>query len=375
MTFSRQPADITVRDLTHDDRPSIAALAKRAFPATQAAFVQPSDAGGAVAIVDGKIAAASLVRVIRLPSGNRVGMIAWLMTDPAYRGLGLASRVVRASTAHLHELGCSAVVTDVEGYNTGSANIFHAEGFSRLGAWQQLKSWNPLDLVWLWLRTGLAIDPGHFLWATDKSADAGPSPWRARIGAIAMNAGFVVLALVLGGGLLLPGSGIMPAAVDILAILAGITLILLVREGCMRAAAGPGRHALEFRAWEGGWGMSLIINFLFGSVLPLPGNLYPKGDGWRTKDHSVALGRAAVASAVVLAGLVLAASALRTPETLLILDRIAWTVVVVGKPLLVFDTVVAVAPFEGYNARHLRDYNKPVWLSLAGIAIAVFVWG
>lgn len=46
----------------------------------------------------------------------------------------------------------------------------------------------------------------------------------------------------------------------------------------------------------------------------------------------------------------------------------------VGKPLLIFDTLVAIAPFEGFNSRHLRDGNRLAWLGLSALAIVVFVW-
>lgn len=374
------PNDVSIRELRPDDRAAVAALATRAFVPMQAFFVVPSGSGGVIALVGGRPAAASLVRVIRLPSGTRVGMIAWLMTDPDRRGLGLATKLVKESVRILAEAGCTAIVTDVEGYNTASANVFHGAGFRRLSVSAQRERWGLLDLIWLWIRTGVAVDPGHFMWVCDRgivtpaSEPAGPSPMRARSFAIALNSLLALFALSLGGGLFLAGEAGLPNASRALAVFLGVAVLLIARESAMRIAAGADGPSFEYRAWEGGWGISALIAIAFGRVLPLPGNLYPAGDGWRTRDHIVRLGRSSVASAVVLGALVLAASTMR-PQAISFIDELARVIVFVGKPLLLFDTLVAVAPFEGFNARHLRDYHKPTWFALAALGLAVFFWG
>lgn len=371
---------VVIRALRPEDREPVGALAARAFTAMQAAFVVPSRSGGVVALVDGRTVAASLVRVLDLPSGARVGMIAWLMTDPEQRGLGLATKLVNESVRRLRDAGCSAIVTDVEGYNTASANVFHGAGFRRPSLSGALRRWGPLDLLWLWIRTGVAVDPGHFLWVTDAEPAAAPpepgapAPMRARLFAIVLNALFALFALSLGGGLLLPGEAGLPDASGSLAALLGVAVLLVARESAMRLAAGADGPALAFRAWEGGWAISAVIAVAFGRVLPLPGNLYPAGDGWRTREHRARLGRSAVASTLVLCALVLAASAVRDQATPFV-DELARVIVFVGKPLIVFDTLVAVAPFEGFNARHLRDHHKPTWIVMASLGIAVFLWG
>lgn len=372
--------DVVIRELRPQDRAVVAALAVRAFVPLQASFVVPSGSGGVIALVEGRPAAASLVRVIKLPNGAKVGMIAWLMTDPDRRGLGLATRLVNESVRNLVEAGCTAIVTDVEGYNTASANVFHGAGFRRLSVSEQRKRWGLFNLFWLWIRTGVAVDPGHFMWVADREATTAapspeePAPLRARLFAIVLNSLLALFALSLGGGLFLAGEAGLPDASRLLAVFFGVAVLLLARESAMRIAAGADGPAFEFRAWEGGWGISVLIAIAFGRVLPLPGNLYPVGDGWRTRDHIARLGRSAVASALVLSALVLAASAMR-PHAISFIDELARVIVFVGKPLLLFDTLVAVAPFEGFNARHLRDYRKPTWIALAALGIAVFLWG
>lgn len=385
MTEETPEREIVLRPMRPDDRAAIAALAARAFPPTQAPFVASGEAGGVVALVDGAVAAASLHRVFRLPSGARVGMVAWLMTDPDTRGLGLASRLVARSVERLREDGCAWIVTDVEGYNTASANIFHGVGFRRLGLGEQSRLWGPVGLAWVWLRARLVLDPGHFLWvaggvrpssALDPSAsEVGCSAAiGSRLGAILSNAVVAILSVAVGGGLFLSAQAGIPDAAKALAILAGVAILLLVREAAMRVGAGRGPR-LVFRAWQGGWGIALGIVAGFGSVLPLPGNLYPAGDGWRMRDHVPRLGRAAVASALAIAALVLAASFLRGLDAPRFLHDAALAIVFVGKPLLVFDTVIAVAPFDGFNARRLRDRHRPTWLALASLAVLVVLFG
>lgn len=385
MTEETAGCEIVLRPMRPDDRDAIAALAVRAFPPTQAPLVAAGEAGGVVALVDGVLAAASLHRVFRLPGGARVGMVAWLMTDPDRRGLGLAARLVARSVERLREEGCAWVVTDVEGYNTASANIFHGIGFRRLGVGEQLRLWGPAGLAWLWLRARLVLDPGHFLWVADGlrppstlHPSASEGGWSAaigaRLGAILSNGVLAILSVAVGGGLFLSGEVGIPGAATALAILAGVAILLLVREAAMRVGAGRGPR-LVFRAWQGGWGIALGILAGFGSVLPLPGNLYPAGDGWRTRDHVPRLGRAAVASALAIAGLVLAAAFLRGVDAPRFVHDAAHAIVFVGKPLLVFDTVIAIAPFDGFNARRLRDWHKPTWLALAAMAVLVNVFG
>jgi len=130
---------INIRDLYPEDDDAVVQLADTSFPATQSGFVKPGIAGGIVAEVDGEIAAVSLLRIIPLSGDKKAGFISWLMTDPDYRGMGLASRLVEESSSRLKELKCEFILTDVEGFNTGSANIFHASGFERMGLLSQLK--------------------------------------------------------------------------------------------------------------------------------------------------------------------------------------------------------------------------------------------
>ncbi len=120
--------------------------------------------------------------------------------------------------------------------------------------------------------------------------------------------------------------------------------------------------------------MSLLIALGFGATLPLPGNLYPPGDGWRARDYQKVFGHGAILSAITLAGLILLGAWAKEGLADQFLVQITWTWLFVGKPLLLFDTLVALAPFEGFNSRHLRDFHRPAWILLSAVAIALFIW-
>lgn len=363
----------TLRALAPADHEALAGLARATFPFTQVRFVVPSEAGGVVATVEGRLVAASLLRIVRCPGGRRIGFIAWLMTDPAHRGRGLALRLIEASGALLRARGCDVVAADVEGYNTGSANLFHRAGYRRLTLWQQARLWGPVDAVWMWLRTGFAIDPGFFLWVAGAGTSP-PRPWRARLVVLLSNTLLALLAWSLGGGLLLAGEAAWPSASTAAAFLLAVGSLLAAREAAMRAVARRHGTPLEFRAWPGGWALSLLIAAGFGRTFPLPGNLYPPGDGWHTRDHRTVLGQGAVVAALLLAGLVVLGSVVRGATEVAFLAQVAQALLFVGKPLLVFDTLLAVAPFEGFNARHLKAYDRRAWWLLSLLAIVLFAW-
>jgi len=365
---------IKIRDLTPDDHKTVKQLAGKSFPATQANFVKPGDAGGIVAEVNGNIAAVSLLRIISLSGDRKAGFVAWLMTDPDNRGLGLASRLVKESVRKLESLECDDILTDVEGYNTGSANIFHKAGFNRLGLISQLQRWSLIDLFWIWIRTGFIVDPGHFLWVYGAQPRT-LSQNKQRSIALILNWLFAVLALTLGGGLFLSGSLGLPGLPELFIIAFGIALIFAIREGAMRLVLCRENETFEFRVWEGGTGISLIIALLFGRLLPLPGNLYPAGDGWKTKNYRIKYGRAAIFNTLVLSVVILASSWAGSMTENIALQSLFNTLLFVGKPLLLFDTVIAIAPFDAYNATRLKNYSPTAWLLLSVLAIVIFLYG
>jgi len=364
--------EIVIRPLAATDVESIRALAHEAFPATQSSFVRPGRDGGFVGCVDGTVAAAAIVRVIRLPGGTQVGMIAWLLTGRDYRRLGLASHLVQACVDDLRARGCQYVVTDVEGHNTASANVFHGNGFERVSPGGQLRRFGLVALLWLWMRTGLLVDPGHFLWMHEAALDA-PREGLQRAGSWLANTLFAGLALMLGGGLVIAGTPGLLEPSRWLALALAVVVLFGVREGAMRAMGAWLGQPLQYRAWEGGFGITLIIALLFGRLLPLPGGLYAPGDDWKYRDVLPRLGPVAVAGTLAVAAIVAAALALRSADMGGVLGQFAFALLFVGKPLLLFDSAVAVAPFTAFNARRIFDYNRVLWAAVATLGVLLFL--
>lgn len=362
-----------IRAVTAADDFAISALARAVFPPTQSGFVRPGPDGGLVARVDGSIVAAALVRVIRLPSGARVGMIGWLLTSPDYRGLGLASRLVEACVHDLQARGCECVVTDVEGYNTRSANVFLGNGFGRLSLGTQLRQFGLLATLWLWLRTGLAVDPGHFMWVRN-AASGSPHQGLQRAGSWLTNVLLAGFALLLGGGLLLAGAPELPGPGDWLALATAVAVLFGAREAAMRATAAWLRQPLQYRAWEGGFGVTLVITLLFGRLLPMPGGLYPPGDGWKYQEVLPRLGPVAVAGTLTVAAIIATTLLVRDPDAGGTTQQLAFAMLFIGKPLLLFDSVVAIAPFTAFNARRIFDYNRLLWMVIAAIGVVLFLF-
>ena len=367
--MSDTPVDV-IRALRDEDGPDIAALARICFPRIQACWVVPGPAGGMVVVADQEVVAAALLRIIALPGRHRIGFIAWVMTHPDHRGRGLAGRLVAASTAALRQQGCEAVVTDIEGYNTASVRTFVAAGYQRLSVGRQVLRWNPLGALWLWLSSYWAIDPGYFLWVDDAPSVIS-RPWLNGLAAVLFNSAVALLALSVGQGLFEPS---WPSPSQAIGSVLGVGSLLLARGLGMRLVALVHRQALVYRPWWGGWGLSALIAMLFGQVFPLPGGYYPPGDDWRVAEHRAMLGRGAMLSAGLMAGLLGLAALARDGTGHALLDDSVATLRFVGRPLLVFDTLLACTPFQGFNGRRLLEHHRLAWCLLALLAVAVVLW-
>lgn len=361
--------NVTILELEAADGEEIRALARRAFPATQAGFVVPGKLG-MVAADQGNIVAACLFKVLRLPSGGSVGFIAWLMTHLDFRGRGLAPTLLEASTRRLRDLNCGTVVTEIEGYNTASANTFLRAGYGRISLRQQCKRWPMPDLLRIWLRSGWLLDPGHFFWISDHEAPQ-PRPGSGWLAAVGGNTLLAVLAALFGGGLLRGAALSPPSLPETAACFFAVFTLLLAHAGGLWLVATASGLRLRYRPWAGGAGLSFLIALFFGAVMPLPGNFYPAGDGWDQRKLRQPFARGAGLSVFLILVAVLLGSWLRGQPAPWLGAAFGHTLLAVGKPLLIFNTLVAVAPFEGFHGRHLRDNNPRTWLLISGIAVWV----
>src|SRR5918997_6403084 len=159
------PRVISVRRMDADDEEAVKALAGRAFsPLASLSFPRSPDA--LISERRGELVGAVVLRTFGLPGERKSGGMTWLMTDPGARGLGGGGRLVEAALQSFEERGCREMFACVEGYNSSSANLFAARGFTILSFGEQLRRYGLLGTLLLWLRTSrLGGDVGHFLWA------------------------------------------------------------------------------------------------------------------------------------------------------------------------------------------------------------------
>ncbi len=165
-----EPRVISVRRIGADEEGAVKALAGRAFsPPASLSFPRSPDA--LIAERGGELLGAVVLRTFGLPGNSRDenrrgGVMLWLMVEPRARRLGVGGRLVEAALRSFEERGCQEVFACVEGYNSSSANLFAARGFTILSFGEQLRRYGFLGTLLLWLRTSrLGADVGHFVWA------------------------------------------------------------------------------------------------------------------------------------------------------------------------------------------------------------------
>ncbi|MGY6411757.1 MAG: N-acetyltransferase family protein [Alkalilacustris sp.] len=331
-------------------------------------------AGSEGVVIDGEhgLAAAVLVRVIALPGGRRIGFIAWAMTDPGYQGRGLAPALAELSIARLEALGCDSIVTEIEGHNAASETAFRKLGFRRIGPGAQVAAFGLLGAARARLSIGYSTDPGHFIWL--RGAEPAPiAEGRERALAWALNGAFTLLALAMGSGLLLGGMPALPSVGDAGVALLAVALVLGIREWAMRTAARARGLTVTYRAWDSGIGITSAVAVLFGSLFPLPGSVYPAGEDWRARDAGPALATAALAGSVAVAVLVGVALWAGAAFAGTLGATAAAGVLLIGKPLLLFDTLMAFPPFHAFNARRIYELHRGVWACMAVLGILLFL--
>ena len=370
-TGGRVPARSGPRPIRPGDAGGIARLAARAFPRSQAVFVRAGSEGFVVDGEDG-LAAAVLLRTITLSGGRRIGFVAWAMTDPAHQGRGRASALARLGIARLEALGCDTVITEIEGHNAASEGAFRKLGFRRIGLGAQVAAFGLPGAARVRLGIGYSTDPGHFIWL--RGAEPAPTvEGRERILAWAINGVFALLAVAMGGGLLLGGTPALPSSVEAGFALMGVVLLLGAREAAMRMAARARGLAVTYRARDSGLGITAPVAVLFGSLFPLPGSVYPAAEGGPARDAGPALATAALAGALAVAMLVGLALWAGTALAGTMLATAASGVLFVGKPLVLFDTVMAFPPFHAFNARRIFEHHRGLWAGLAVIGALLFL--
>ncbi|MFJ4716804.1 GNAT family N-acetyltransferase [Streptomyces sp. NPDC088785] len=133
-------AAIAIRPLDVDDVGDVLKLGQRVYDLTVKPYTSWSltavathlDGEGASCWVaraaDGRLAGFVLGSV-GFDQRRDWGNLEWIATDPAFRGQGIAARLVTACCRGLETAGVRAVVTDVESRNEASAGLMRRSGF------------------------------------------------------------------------------------------------------------------------------------------------------------------------------------------------------------------------------------------------------
>ncbi|MEO0686530.1 MAG: GNAT family N-acetyltransferase, partial [Cyanobacteria bacterium J06649_11] len=132
---------------------------------------------------------------------------------------------------------------------------------------------------------------------------------------------------------------------------------------------------VRFRAWESGFPISIAITLAFaGAMYPIPGSVYPTTNQWRYRDLLPKLGWIALAGTLpVLLILWLALVVLQLDVIPAYLRAWLNIMLLVGKPLLLFDIAMPFFPFVSFNGQRLWDWNKIVWAVLTATVVVMFL--
>ncbi len=369
-----EPQVISVRRMGADEEGAVKALAGRAFsPLASLSFPRSPDA--LIAERGGELLGAVVLRTFELPGSgrddhHRGGVMLWLMADPEARRLGVGGRLVDAALRSFEEWGCQEVFACVEGYNSSSANLFAARGFTILSFGEQLRRYGFLGTLLLWLKTSrLGADVGHFLWARhgQLKADDPALQWWAGMFASAL---VLLLAGWRGGWL---------GKFEPMIILGGVVIVVALyglREGAMQLAARLQGLSVRHRAWESAFPLSIAIALAAGVFFPVPGSIYPRQGNWRYRDLLPKLGPMAFAGASAVLVFAWAAWALaQFGEPLseaAVWGRAAHTA---GLMLAAFDVLLPFSVFSSFDGRRVWDWNRLAWGALAVAVLGLFLAG
>ncbi|NTU76106.1 MAG: GNAT family N-acetyltransferase, partial [Anaerolineaceae bacterium] len=339
---------------------------RRAFPPLQTLFFSWG-AQNLVAEMGGKIVGAIVLKEIEVGDNRKAGFVSWVFTDPDVRGSGAGQALLDAAIKIFDRDGCSSVMACVEGFNTSSSKLFASRECEILSPLQQARLFG-IHFPVVWIKMFHIMDIGHFVWARPVPAQT-VSSFASWIFSLLANI-LVMLLVSYGANGYLPLAGFAYYQIPL-----AVLITFGLRSGAMLLAARMQGLKVVFRPWESGFPLSFLIAAIFFSFFPMPGSFYPKSHQWTSRDALPLLAKTALAGIVSVLllcwGLLMfLRNADYSPE----LGGFLTLLLSTASPLLLFDTLCAFFPFASFNGRRVWDWNKWVWLVVAGVtAVLLFV--
>lgn len=363
----------TVREMHPDEKPLVSRLMRRSFNWFTWLFF---DFGTQAYVYerDGEIVAGITLKTFRIGHDRRGGIVKWLFTAPDARGTGAAGRLVDAALEWLDARNCSDVFACVEGYNTGSSNVFARRGFALMPFRRQLLYYR-FTLPRVWFGTFHLFDVGHFLWVRSLGGRSGANedahevrkvdethdPAAALVATILVQACALFLAAIRWNA---EGDAVSTAWQALVVVVTVLGVRLAVMAMTARAVGLP----VRYRPWETGLLLSLALGLVGWGPFPVPGSWYPRRATWSAREELPRLGPIAYLGAlgVLITGWLLHVVVYARASTMTPLVAGAVTMGLgYTRILLLFEVLVPVFPFTCYNGRRVLDWRRSSWAVLA----------
>ncbi len=383
---------VTVAD-TDEEREAIVELARPLFPRTYRASIRKTD-HMLVAWGDGEIIG-GLIMKTKETAGNQIGVISWIFTARHAREQGVATELLSEGLSYLDEYGCDVAVTDIEGFNSGSAALFASAGFTRTTSRELARQVSLRGLLHVWVTLSYQFDFGHFLWAKRLGETSSSEPVESTASdtafstteqsidsngitaavdgqqslALSWMLNILVIWVAAAAVTAIPTFGLAIPELVALAV-AGIVLFAL-RYLPLWALTRGDPLEWQYRGWFNGIPISIALGAVLGIFFPTTGDRYPASNEWRYAETLQRIGPAAAISAVLTLWIVVAAG--QAPELFptIVGASTAGAIQFVGFSFLVVDLLFVLTPFQCYRGRRIYDWNRPVWILLAGATAVV----
>jgi len=367
---------VEVEHLTEEateDREKVESIGRGAFPFPQSALVHSSPHMLA-AKHEGEIVGGTISEIFEPKEGEKVGLVTWIFTTEEARGLHAGEAVLDATVDYLEEQGCDVLIAIVEWGNTSSSKLFASQGFDRASSGGVIDKYGLRGTARVWLTAMYFPALGYDLWTknlVDDKKETGESPKTHSLlhlaGSLGVNTVLFVVAVASLFGL--------GTVFEYPTYIVGVPLVFLgVRYLPTRIATARDEESWRFHSWGNVYPFASVFA-VFGLYLPVPGNHRPDRRIWTYSEKLHLLGPAAFVSSLLTLtlysfALADAFSVVTTPFPEVVAEIVlynAWF-------FLIVDHIFPSFPFDTYNARVVRDWNRGVWAVLALVAVVMLVF-